>query len=501
MKVELRGITKRFPGVVANSDVDLSVSGGEVLALLGENGAGKSTLMNVLFGLYAPDEGQILIDEEPVEFATPAGAIGAGIGMVHQHFMLVPVFSVTENVMLGVEPTSQFGLLDRSRAKARLLELSRQYGLPVDPDAVVEDLPVGVQQRVEILKALYRRADCLILDEPTAVLTPREVDELFGVIRTLTKSGRAVIFITHKLKEVLKIADRIIVLRRGQVVGTTAPAETTEGNLATMMVGHEVKLEVTKTPAEPGTPVLQVADLEVFDDRGQRGVTGVSFDVRAGEILAIAGVQGNGQTELVEAITGLRPATSGKVLLEGLDVTGASAKKLFRRGVAHVPEDRQTDGLVISFPIKDNLVLNMYDRPPYARGIVIDREAVVTAATKLVSEFDIRATSIEAPVSTLSGGNQQKVIVAREFSHSNKLLIASQPTRGLDVGSIQYIHAQIVSKRDEGAGVLLVSSELDEIMALADRIAVMYQGSIVGILERKDATRHNIGLMMAGSTP
>jgi simple sugar transport system ATP-binding protein len=501
MKVELRGITKRFPGVVANSNVDLSVSGGEVLALLGENGAGKSTLMNVLFGLYAPDEGRIAIDEKPVAFKTPADAIGAGIGMVHQHFMLVPVFNVTENVMLGVEPTGPFSLLDRNSARARLLDLSKQYGLPVDPDAVVEDLPVGVQQRVEILKALYRKADLLILDEPTAVLTPSEVDELFRVIRTLKESGRGVIFITHKLKEVMAIADRITVLRRGQVVGTTTPAETSEQDLAAMMVGHEVKLEVDKTVAEPGPPALEAIDLELFDDRGHRAVAGVSFEVRAGEIFAIAGVQGNGQTELVEAITGLRPVASGKVLLEGADVTGASPRDLFRRGVAHVPEDRQNDGLVLSFPIKDNLVLNMYDRPPYARWIAIDREAVARAATKLVTEFDIRATSIDAPVSTLSGGNQQKVIVAREFSHSNKLLIASQPTRGLDVGSIQYIHAQIVRKRDEGAGVLLVSSELDEILALADRIAVIYQGGIVGVLERKDATRHAIGLMMAGSTP
>jgi ABC-type uncharacterized transport system ATPase subunit len=500
MKVELRGITKRFPGVVANSSVDLSVEGGEVLALLGENGAGKSTLMNILFGLYAPDEGGILVDEGSVEFKTPADAIASGIGMVHQHFMLVPVFTVTENVMLGVEPTGPLSLLDRGRARQRLLELSKQYGLAVDPDAVIEDLPVGVQQRVEILKALYRRADCLILDEPTAVLTPNEVDELFGVIRTLKQSGRAVIFITHKLKEVMKIADRITVLRRGQVVGTTTPSETSEQALATMMVGHEVQLEVDKTTAEPGAPVLQVANLEVFDDRGHRAVAGVSFDVRAGEIFAIAGVQGNGQTELVEAITGLRRITAGQVVLEGADVTGASPKDLFRKGVAHVPEDRQTDGLVISFPIRDNLVLNMYQRPPYARGVVIDRGAVAKAATRLVKEFDIRATSIEALASTLSGGNQQKVIVAREFAHSNKLLIASQPTRGLDVGSIQYIHEQIVSKRDEGAAVLLVSSELDEIMSLADRIAVMYQGKIVGILDRKNASRDNIGLMMAGST-
>jgi general nucleoside transport system ATP-binding protein len=499
MKVELRGITKRFPGVIANSDVNLSANGGEVHALLGENGAGKSTLMNVLFGLYTPDEGDIVINDKQVTFASPADAIAAGIGMVHQHFMLVPVFTVTENVMLGVEPTGPAGILDRQQARKKLLTLSAEHGLRVDPDAIIEELPVGVQQRVEILKALYREANCLILDEPTAVLTPQEIDDLFRVVGSLRDSGRSIIFISHKLKEVLAIADRITVLRRGQIVGSTTPAETNENALATMMVGHEVQLVVDKTEAEPAASILEVEDLKVLDDRSQVAVDGVSFEVRAREILAIAGVQGNGQTELVEALTGLRPATEGRVTLEGKDVTRASAKQLFRRGLAHVPEDRQADGLVTAFPIKDNLVLNVYDRPPFARGIVIDRKAVEKNARDLVDEFDVRTPSVDVSAGTLSGGNQQKVIIAREFSHSSKLLIASQPTRGLDVGSIQYIHEQIVAKRDAGAAVLLVSSELDEIMALADRIAVMYRGQIAGVLDRKGATRDAIGLLMAGA--
>jgi ABC-type uncharacterized transport system ATPase subunit len=474
VKVELRGITKRFPGVVANSDVSLSVQPGEVLALLGENGAGKSTLMNILFGLYQPDEGEVLVDDQPL------------------------VFTVTENVMLGVETTGPMALLDEATARKKLLALSKEYGLEVDPDAVVEDLPVGIQQRVEILKALYREANSLILDEPTAVLTPNEIRDLIRIIRTLKESGRSVIFITHKLKEVLEIADRIVVLRRGEVVGSTTPAETNEQELATMMVGREVQLEVSKEAAVPAEVVLELTDVEAFDDRGHKVVDGVSLEVRAGEILALAGVQGNGQTELVEAITGLRPTLQGSVSLNGRDVTGHSPRDLFRHGVAHVPEDRQADGLVVSFPIKDNLILNTYSEPQFSRGLAIRRDQVKESAEKLVEEFDIRTPSIDVPASSLSGGNQQKVIVAREFMHADELLIASQPTRGLDVGSIQYIHEQIVAKRDEGIAVLLISTELDEILALADRIAVMYQGRIVGVLDRKDSTRERIGLLMAG---
>ncbi|HEU4480541.1 MAG TPA: ABC transporter ATP-binding protein, partial [Actinomycetota bacterium] len=396
-------------------------------------------------------------------------------------------------------PTKAAGLLDRRAARQNLLRLSEEHGLEVDPDAVVEDLPVGVQQRVEILKALYRGADCLILDEPTAVLTPQETDDLFKVIRSLRASGHTIVFITHKLKEVMSIADRITVLRRGQVVGSTTPKETTPQALATLMVGREVALEVAKDDAQPGDVVLEVKDLEVEDDRGQTVVAGASFEVRAGEIVAIAGVQGNGQTELIEAITGLRKPEAGSIVVRGHDITHASPRQVFKQGVAHVPEDRLEDGLVVQFPIKDNLVLNSYWDEPYSRGLAVDRDAVAEAARKLVAEYDVRTPSIDIPASTLSGGNQQKVIVAREFSHAEKLLIASQPTRGLDVGSIQYIHSQIVAKRDEGIAVLIVSPELDEIMALADRIVVMFRGRIVGAMDRKDATRENIGLLMAGS--
>jgi simple sugar transport system ATP-binding protein len=499
MKVELRGVTKRFPGVVANRSVDLTLQEGEVHALLGENGAGKTTLMNVLYGLYSADEGRILIDEEDSTFKSPHDAIATGIGMVHQHFMLVPVFTVTENVMLGVEPTRRAGLLDRESARSRLVELSKDYGLDVPPEAYVEDLPVGVQQRVEILKALYREADLLILDEPTAVLTPQETKDLFRVIRTLKEAGHTIVFISHKLKEVLEISDRITVLRGGAVVGSTTPKETTEGQLASMMVGREVQLEVTKKPAEPGPPIMEIEGLHAKNDRGQVTVNGVSFDIRQGEILAIAGVQGNGQTELVEAITGMRKPLEGKVLLEGRDVTGHSPRDMFNHGVAHIPEDRLGDGLVVSFPVKDNLVLNAHTEAPFAKGIKVERDAIGENARRLVGEFDIRTTSIEAPASTLSGGNQQKLIVAREFSQAGKLLIASQPTRGLDVGSIQYIHERLVAARDSGIAVLIVSSELDEVMALADRIAVMYRGLIVDVLDRAEATREKIGLLMAGA--
>lgn len=499
MHVELRGITKRFPGVVANEAVDLSVDGGEVLALLGENGAGKSTLMSVLFGLHRPDEGEILLDGHPVSFRSPGDAIAAGIGMVHQHFMLVPVFTVTENVILGTEPTRRGGRIDRTAARQRVEELSARYGLAVDPDARIEDLPVGVQQRVEILKALYRDARCLILDEPTAVLTPSEVDELLGIIDTLKAGGRSIVFISHKLREVRRVADRIAVLRRGRVVGTADPTATEEQALATMMVGREVQLVVDKAPADPGEVVLEVAGLEVADERGHPAVAGIDLRVRAGEIVAIAGVQGNGQTELVEAITGMRAPSAGVVRLDGADVTGARPEELFGRGVAHVPEDRQRHGLVGSFSVADNLVLNAWRKPPFAAGIRVRRSAIRNHADQLVEAFDVRTSSIDAAAGTLSGGNQQKVIVAREFSHAERLLVLAQPTRGLDVGSIQYIHRRVVEQRDSGAAVLLVSSELDEIFALADRIVVMCGGRVVGELDRAEATRDAVGLLMAGS--
>jgi ABC-type uncharacterized transport system ATPase subunit len=496
--LELDGITKRFPGVLANDHIHLTLEQGEIHALLGENGAGKTTLMNILYGLYHPDEGRIIVRGKPVKIDTPSEAIRLGIGMVHQHFMLIPVFTVTENVMLGEETLTRGIFLDRAAVAARIRDISAQYGLQVDPDAYVKDLSVGAQQRVEILKILYRRADILILDEPTAVLTPQEVEELFKVIRSLVARGVSIIFISHKLKEVMAIADRITVLRDGRVVGTTRPAETSPAALARMMVGREVILTVDKPPARPGDVVLDVNDLHVLDDRQQPRVSGVSFQVRAGEILGIAGVQGNGQTELVEALTGLRPIAQGRVTILGHDTTRATPRHILQHGVAHIPEDRQRDGLVLTFPVADNLVLNTYYLPPFARGIQIDERTVFASATQRVQQFDIRTPSIHTLAANLSGGNQQKVIVAREFTRPIQLLIASQPTRGLDVGSIEYIHQRIVEMRAQGCAVLLVSPELDEILSLSDRIAVMYRGKIMDTLPASQATPEKLGLLMAG---
>jgi simple sugar transport system ATP-binding protein len=495
--LEVRGLTKRFPGVLANDHIDLKLYKGQVLGLLGENGAGKSTLMNLIYGLYTPDEGEILVNGQPVHIHDPNDAIALGIGMVHQHFQLVPVLTVTENVMLGNE--SVRGLfLDRRAARKRILEISNQYGLAVDPDALVQDLPVGVQQRVEIIKALYRKADILILDEPTAVLTPQETEGLFDIMRTLTERGVSIIFITHKLKEVLEICDWITVLRLGKVVGHADPKQSTTESLASMMVGREVILQVDKAPANPGEPVLVIHNLNVNDDRGLPAVKDLSLEVRAGEILGIAGVQGNGQTELVEAITGLRRAVSGQVIIEGRDVTNARPRVVTETGVSHVPEDRQKNGIVASFPVKDNMVLQTYYIGPFSIGIVANEPAKEENARRLVKQYDVRTPSIFVNISTLSGGNQQKAIVAREFSRDSRLLIAAQPTRGLDVGSIEFIHKQIVAMRDQGTGVLLVSTELDEIFSLSDRIAVMYDGRIIDILPIDEATREGVGLLMAG---
>ncbi len=495
--LEVRGLTRRFPGVLANDRIDLELHKGQVLGLLGENGAGKSTLMNIIYGLYSPDEGEILVNGEPALIRDPNDAIARGIGMVHQHFQLVPVLSVTENIMLGNE--SVRGLfLDRSAARERILEISGQYGLAVDPDAMVEDLPVGVQQRVEIIKALYRHADILILDEPTSVLTPQEAEGLFAIMRTLTARGVSIIFISHKLKEVLEICDHITVLRNGRVAGHADPRTSTQQSLASMMVGRDVILQVEKEEAQPGEAVLAIEQLSVLDDRGLPAVNGLSLEVRAGEILGVAGVQGNGQTELVEAITGLRAVSGGRVLLEGRDVTDDTPRQITAEGVAHVPEDRQKDGMVISFPVNDNLALQTYWQRPFARGIVIDEGERDDFARRLVDRFDVRTPGIYTRLGSLSGGNQQKTIVAREFSRPSRLLIVAQPTRGLDVGSIEFIHRQIVRMRDEGTAVLLVSAELDEVLSLSDRVTVIYNGRIIDTLPVEQADREQVGLLMAG---
>jgi ABC-type uncharacterized transport system ATPase subunit len=499
VNLELKGITKRFGSLVANDEIDLTVAPGQVHALLGENGAGKSTLMNVLYGLLHPDAGQILVNGEPVVVASARDANTAGIGMVHQHFMLVPPFTVAENVTLGIERTRPGGLLDRRRARSEVRDLSREYGLDVDPDARVEDLPVGLQQRVEIVKALVREADVLILDEPTAVLTPAETEDLFRIIRHLRDGGRSIVFISHKLKEVQAIADTITVLRRGRVVGERPPTAS-EGDLASLMVGRDVQLRVSKEGAAPKDVVLAVDGLTAAGDDGRLALNGVSFAVRAGEILGVAGVQGNGQTELCEVLMGLRPAQAGVVTLDGRDITRAHARDRLRSGVAYIPEDRSEDGLIASFPVSENLVLDQFDRPPYASGVALKLPVISQRAAELVEEFDVRTQSPDVPVGTLSGGNQQKVILARELGRPHKLLLASQPTRGLDVGSIEFVHKRIVAERDAGAAVIIVSAELDEIYALADRIAVMYEGQITGFRD-PTAPASELGLLMTGGEP
>jgi general nucleoside transport system ATP-binding protein len=498
VELELKGITKRFGSLVANDRIDLSVAPGQVHALLGENGAGKTTLMNVLYGLLQADEGEILLDGKAVRFGSPKDAIAAGIGMVHQHFMLVPVFTVAENVTLGIEETHRLGLIDRRKTRKDVSELSHRYGLEIDPNALVEDLPVGIQQRVEIVKALVREATVLILDEPTAVLTPAETEDLFRIIRRLKEGGRSIVFISHKLKEVQAIADTITVLRRGQVVGERPPSASEE-ELASLMVGRNVQLRVSKDAAKPGEVVLDVADLTVTDQTGRVWVNGVSFQVRAGEILGVAGVQGNGQTELCEALMGLLPTSAGQMTLDGRDLTRATPEQRLRAGVAYIPEDRQADGLVGDFSVADNMVLDTYNRPPFASGIRLNLGAIAANAAELVQEFDVRTTSTATAVSTLSGGNQQKVILARELGREHKVLIASQPTRGLDVGSIEFVHRRIVEQRDKGLAVLIVSAELDEIYALADRIAVMYEGRITGF-RPPTVPAEELGRLMAGGS-
>ena len=495
--LEVRGLTKRFPGVLANDHIDLTLRRGQVLGLLGENGAGKSTLMNMIYGMYSPDEGEILIDGKPVVIHDPNDAINLGIGMVHQHFQLVPVLTVTENIMLGNESV-RGPFLDRRSARQRIVEISEQYGLQVNPDVLVQDLSVGAQQRVEIIKALYRKANILILDEPTAVLTPQETEGLFEIMRSLVARDVSMIFISHKLKEVLRICDWVAVLRQGRKVGEVDPHNATQQSLASMMVGRDVLLEVEKTPAQPGEPVLTITDLQVNDDRDLPAVNGLSLDVYSGEILGVAGVQGNGQTELVEAITGLRNVAGGHIHIDGHDVTHLSPRRVTETGVSHVPEDRQKNGMVADFPITDNIRLQSYYQAPFSIGILSNDREINSAAQALVDQYDVRTPSIFTKFGSLSGGNQQKTIVAREFSRNSHLLIAAQPTRGLDVGSIEFIHKQIVKMRDEGTAVLLVSTELDEILSLSDRIAVMYAGSIIEVLDAAEADREAIGLLMAG---
>jgi ABC-type uncharacterized transport system ATPase subunit len=497
--LELRGITKRFPGVVANDHVDFDLRKGEVHALLGENGAGKSTLMNILYGLYKPDEGEILLNGKPISMSSPHEAIAAGIGMVHQHFMLIPVMTVAENIVLAAEPTKAGVIIDTSAAERRVRELADRFKFHIDPHARIQDITVGQQQRVEILKALYRQADILILDEPTAVLTPQEAIELFDILKNLVAEGMSVIFISHKLNEVLEIADRVTVLRRGEKVNTISREGATEASLARMMVGREVLLRVEKPPGEPGETLLEVENLHVHDDRGLEAVRGVSFQVRAGEILAIAGVDGNGQTELIDAISGLRHSSDGRVLVGGRDLTKASAHAFLQNGVGHIPEDRHRRGLVLEFSLAENVVLHDYAKAPFASKGFLHLGQIFAYGKKLLAEFDVRGGNERTRASALSGGNQQKVVIAREVSRDPRVLIAAQPTRGLDVGAIEFVHRRLVEERDEGRAVLLVSLELEEVLSLADRILVIYEGQIAGEFP-PGVSEEALGIAMTGGT-
>ncbi|MDY0088591.1 MAG: ABC transporter ATP-binding protein [Coriobacteriia bacterium] len=495
--IEVREVTKVFPGVVANDRVSLSLHRGEIVALLGENGAGKSTLMNVVYGLLAADSGEILVEGKQVNIRSPRQAIDLGIGMVHQHFMLIEPLTVTENIVLGTEPT-RAGVIDFKKAREDVREISSRYGLAIDPDAVVRDLPVGMQQRVEILKALYRGARVLILDEPTAVLTPQEVHELFAVVRSLVAEGLSVVFITHKLEEVLHVADRIVVMRDGRVVGETRPSDTDAAGLARMMVGREVVFRVEKTPQSCGGTVLEVKDLHVFDERRLEAVKGISLSVCAGEIVALAGVSGNGQTEFIEAITGLRKVESGTVLLKGRDITHAAARESIEAGVSHVPEDRLRRGLVVEFDLMENLILGDHRRAPFAKHGIFDFTAITEVSRRLLKDYDVRAPSESVKAGTLSGGNQQKLVLARELGRDPDLLVAAQPTRGLDVGAIEFVHEQILDERGRGKAVLLVSLELDEVQSLADRILIIYEGRIVKEFVAGEASDEELGYYMTG---
>jgi len=497
--LELRNISKQFPGVLANDRVSLDLRRGEVHALLGENGAGKSTLMSILYGLYHPDEGEIFIDGEPVRISSPKEAIERGIGMVHQHFMLIPVMTVAENIVLAEEPTKAGVVLDFATASRRVEDIAAQFNFAIDPQARIENISVGQQQRVEILKALYRRADILILDEPTAVLTPQEAQELFAILKNLTREGMSIIFITHKLNEVLEIADRITVLRRGKRIDTLLAAGATEASLASLMVGRDVLLRVDKGAAKPGEALLEVEELRVLDDRELETVRGVSFEVRAGEIVGIAGVDGNGQSELIEALTGLRPVASGEFRLGDQRLTGSSTHHILDSGIGHIPEDRQRRGLVLEFSLAENMALHDFDKPPNSRLGWLRPRYLVERAKRLLKAFDVRGGGPQTPARALSGGNQQKVVVAREVENDPRVLIAAQPTRGLDVGAIDLVHRRLVEERDEGRAVLLVSLELDEIRSLSDRILVMYEGELVGEYG-PDVTEDELGIAMLGGT-
>jgi simple sugar transport system ATP-binding protein len=498
MSLELRGITKTFGAFTANDSIDLKVETGQIHAILGENGAGKSTLMNIVYGLLKADFGEILIDGKVVNISDPSDALSVGIGMVHQHFMLVPVFSVAENIMLGHEKSSKLRVLDLDQARAAIRAISEDFGLQVDPDAIVETLPVGIQQKVEIIKALIYEAKVLILDEPTAVLTPQETDELLNTMRDLKSKGTSIIFITHKLREVRAVADQITIIRRGKVVAAVSP-QTSEGELASMMVGRAVDLAPDKYEHEMGGAILEVKNLIVRDSVGTAIVKGVNFHVNAGEVLAVAGVQGNGQSELARALINLEEHIEGSILLDGKEIRGSSIKDSLHAGIAFIPESRELDGVIGSFSIAENLILDLHEQAPYSKGINLSAKVMQEEAEKRVAEFDIRTQSIMDAVSTLSGGNKQKVVIARELSRPIKVLVASQPTRGLDVGSIEFVHERILAERDAGRGVILFSTELDEVIALADRIAVMYRGEILDIVDSK-VTREELGLLMAGVT-
>lgn len=495
--IQMKGITKTFPGIKANDDINLTVFKGEIHALLGENGAGKTTLMNILYGLYQQDSGEIFIKGKKVEINNPNDAINLGIGMVHQHFMLIEPFTVTENIILGSEPVKN-GMIDIKKAEKQVEALARKYSLKVDPSAKVKDISVGMQQRVEILKALYKGADILILDEPTAVLTPQEVDELIEIMDNLVKQGKSIVFITHKLKEVMRVSHRVTVIRKGKVIDTLETSQTTPEELAEKMVGRKVLLRVEKKEKQPGRTILKVENLRAVDNRGVPVLKGINLEVREGEILGIAGVDGNGQTELVETLTGLRRVSGGSIKMLGEDISNLNPREVFEKGVAHIPEDRQKRGLILEYSVAENLVLGRHYKSPISKGIRINHSSIRETAKNLIKEYDIRTPGEKVMAKTLSGGNQQKVIIAREFSKQPVLIVAAQPTRGLDVGAIEFVHKKLVKMRDEGKGILLISFELDEILSLSDRIAVIYEGEIIGEVDAKKATEEELGLMMAG---